>query len=139
MKVKDAMHKGAKWVSPETTVCEIAKLMKDLDIGSLPVGKNDRLVGMITDRDITCRGIAQSADISKLTAEKVMTKGIVYCKAEEDLEDALRLMESKQIRRLPVIDDDKRMVGMLSLGDVSHAVSRNLSGEVITAVSAHHA
>lgn len=138
MKVKDAMHKGAKYIAPETPVAEVAKLMKDLDIGALPVGKDDRLVGMVTDRDITCRGIAGSADLSGLTAEKVMTKGIIYCRADEELEDALRLMESKQIRRLPVIDDKKRMVGMLSLGDVSHAVPRNLSGEVITAVSAHH-
>lgn len=137
MKVKDAMHRDAKWVSPETPVSEMAKMMKDLDIGALPVGKDDRLVGMVTDRDITC-GLANSADASTLTAEKVMTTGIVYCRADEDIENAIRLMESKQIRRLPVIDDKKRMVGMLSIGDISHAVARNLSGEVITAVSAHH-
>lgn len=139
MKVKEAMHKDAKWVSPDTPLSKVAEMMKELDIGALPVGKDDRLVGMVTDRDIACRGFANSADPAKLTAEKVMTKGIVYCKADEDLEDALRLMESRQIRRLPVIDDKKRMVGMLSLGDVSHAVARNLSGEVLTAVSAHHA
>ncbi|AGK56338.1 hypothetical protein HYPDE_23258 [Hyphomicrobium denitrificans 1NES1] len=138
MKVKDAMHKGAKWVGPETPISQVAKMMKDLDIGALPVGKDDRLIGMVTDRDITCRGFTDSADPSKLTAEKVMTKGIVYCTADEDIEDAIRLMEAKKIRRLPVIDDKKRMVGMLSLGDVSYAVARNLSGEVITAVSAHH-
>ena len=138
MKVKEAMHKDAKWVSPDTPISRIAKMMKDLDVGALPVGKDDRLVGMVTDRDIICRAFADSADPSRLTAEEVMTKGIVYCKADEDIEDALRLMESKQIRRLPVIDDNKRMVGMLSLGDVSHAVARTLSGEVLTAVSAHH-
>lgn len=138
MKVKEAMHKDAKWVSPDTPISRIAKMMKDLDVGALPVGKNDRLVGMVTDRDIICRAFTDSTDPSRLTAEQVMTKGIVYCKADEDIEDALRLMESKQIRRLPVIDDNKRMVGMLSLGDVSHAVARTLSGEVLTAVSAHH-
>ncbi len=138
MKVKEAMHKDAKWVSPDTPISRIAKMMKDLDVGALPVGKEDRLVGMVTDRDIICRAIAGSSDPSRLTAQEVMTKGIVYCKADEDIEDALRLMESKQIRRLPVIDDNKRMVGMLSLGDVSHAVARTLSGEVLTAVSAHH-
>ncbi|MBS0252712.1 MAG: CBS domain-containing protein [Proteobacteria bacterium] len=139
MKVKDAMHKGAEWVAPDTLVSDVARMMKDLDIGAVPVGKDDRLIGMVTDRDITCRGFANSADVSVLTAEKVMTKGIIYCKADEDIEDAIRLMESKRIRRLPVIDDKKRMVGMLSVGDVSHAVVRNLSGEVISAVSAHHA
>lgn len=139
MKVKEVMHKGAKWVSPETPVSEVARMMKEFDIGAIPVGKEDRLVGMVTDRDITCRGFTDAANPSALTAEKVMTKGIVYCKADEDIEDAIRLMESKKIRRLPVIDDKKRMVGILSIGDVSHAVVRNLSGEVISAVSAHHA
>ena len=138
MKVMEAMHKGAEWVSPETPLAQIAQMMRNLDIGCLPVGKNDRLVGMVTDRDIICRGLADSSNPSKLTAENVMTKGIVYCKAEEDLEDALHIMEEKQIRRLPVIDDNKRMVGMLSLGDISHSVPRDLSGEVISAVSAHH-
>ncbi|MBS0269434.1 MAG: CBS domain-containing protein [Proteobacteria bacterium] len=139
MKVRDVMHKGAEWISPQTPLSKAAQLMKDLDIGALPVGENDRLVGMVTDRDITCRAIAGSQDVSKMTAQNVMSKGIVYCTAEEELEDALRIMETKKIRRLPVIDGKKRMVGMLSIGDVSHAAPRNVSGEVITAVSAHHA
>jgi CBS domain-containing protein len=67
-----------------------------------------------------------------------MSKGIIYCRDTEDLDDAIRLMEDKKVRRLPVINDKKRMVGMLALGDVSHAASREISGEVITAVSAHH-
>jgi CBS domain-containing protein len=138
MKVKNAMHKNAEWVSPETPITQIAKKMKDLDIGSLPVGENDRLIGMVTDRDIACRGVANGKDVSKLTARDVMSKGIVYCTDTEDLDDAVRLMETKKIRRLPVINEQKRMVGMLSLGDVSHAASREMSGEVIAAVSAHH-
>jgi CBS domain-containing protein len=138
MKVKNAMHKNAEWVSPETPITQIAKKMKDLDIGSLPVGENDRLIGMVTDRDIACRGVANGKDVSKLTARDVMSKGIVYCTDTEDLDDAVRLMETKKIRRLPVINEQKRMVGILSLGDVSHAASREMSGEVIAAVSAHH-
>jgi CBS domain-containing protein len=138
MKVKNAMHKNAEWVSPETPIAQVAKKMKDLDIGSLPVGENDRLIGMVTDRDIACRGVADGRDVSNLTARDVMSKGIVYCNDTEDLDDAVRLMETKKIRRLPVINDKKRMVGMLSLGDVSHAASREMSGEVIAAVSAHH-
>ena len=112
--------------------------MNDLDVGSIPVGENDRLIGMVTDRDITCRAVANGKDCSKLTARDVMTKGIVYCREAEDLDDALRIMEQKKIRRLPVINDKKRMVGMLSIGDVSHAASRELSGELMRAVSAHH-
>jgi CBS domain-containing protein len=139
MKVKDAMHKGAEWVTPQTALADVARKMRDLDIGAIPVGENDRLIGMVTDRDITCRGLANGGDCTKLTARDVMSKGIVYCNDTEDLEDALRIMEQKQLRRLPVINDKKRMVGMLSLGDIAHAASHELSGEVTAAVSAHHA
>jgi CBS domain-containing protein len=138
MKVKDAMHKGAEWVAPQTPIADIAKRMRDLDIGSIPVGENDRLIGMVTDRDIACRGVANGGDLARLTARDVMSKGILYCNDTEDLEDALRIMEQKQVRRLPVINDKKRMVGMLSLGDVAHSASHELSGEVTAAVSAHH-
>jgi CBS domain-containing protein len=138
MKVKNAMHKGAEWVAPETPIAQIAKKMKELDVGSIPVGENDRLIGMVTDRDITCRAVANGHDLGKLTARDVMSKGIFYCRDSEELDDALRIMESRKIRRLPVIDEKKRMVGMLSLGDVSHAASHELSGELCAAVSDHH-
>jgi CBS domain-containing protein len=138
MKVKNAMHKGAEWVAPETPVAQVAKKMKELDVGSLPVGENDKLIGMVTDRDITCRAVANGHDLSKLTARDVMTKGIIYCRDAEELDDALRVMESRKIRRLPVIDEKMRMVGMLSFGDISHATSHELSGELMAAVSAHH-
>jgi CBS domain-containing protein len=139
MKVKDAMHQGAEWVEPQTPIDEIARKMRDLDIGAIPVGENDRLIGMVTDRDIACRAVANGTDPGKLTARDVMSKGILYCRETEDLEDAMRIMEQKQVRRLPVINDRKRMVGMLSLGDIAHAASHELSGEVTAAVSAHHA
>jgi CBS domain-containing protein len=139
MKVKDAMHKGAEWVDPTTPVSKIAELMRKLDVGAIPIGENDRLVGMVTDRDIVCRGVARSTDCSTLTARDIMSKGIVYCSESEDLADALRIMEQKKIRRLPVLNENKRMVGVLSLGDISHAASRELAGEVMAAVSAHHA
>jgi CBS domain-containing protein len=138
MKVKDAMHKGAEWVGPETPITEVAKKMLDQDIGAIPVGENDRLIGMVTDRDITCRAVANGKDLSKVTARAVMTKGIIYCKETEEVEDALRIMEQKKLRRLAVLNEDKRLVGVLSLGDISHAASHELAGEVIAAVSAHH-
>ncbi len=138
MKVKRAMHKGAVWVSPNTSLFEVAKMMQQHDIGALPVGENDRLAGMVTDRDIVCRGIATGGDLSKLTARDVMTKGITYCKEEQELEEALELMEKNKIRRLPVINDAKRMTGILSLGDISHAATRELTFEMVKAVSAHH-
>jgi CBS domain-containing protein len=133
------MHKGAEWVAPQTPVTDVARKMRDLDVGAMPVGENDRLIGMVTDRDIACRGVANGMAIGQLTARDVMTKGIIYCREDEELEDAMRIMEQRQVRRLPVINDKKRMVGMLSLGDVADATSHELSGEVIAAVSAHHA
>lgn len=139
MKIKDAMHKGAEWISSDMPVPEIARKMRDLDVGSLPVGENDRLVGMVTDRDIACRGLANGHDCSKLTARDIMTKGIVFCREAEDVDDALRIMEQKKVRRLPVLNDKKRLVGMLSLGDISHSMSHELTGEVVQAVTAHHA
>ncbi len=93
---------------------------------------------MITDGDIVCRAFTNGKNPKKLTARDVMTKGITYCRENEEVEDAIRIMEAKKIRRLPVIDKDKRMVGMLSIGDISHSLSHDLSGEVIRAVSAHH-
>lgn len=135
MNIKKAMHKGAKWVSPNTPVSEVAALMKKEDIGSVPVGENDRLVGMITDRDLALRVLPNGADPNALKARDVMTKGIVYCRTDQSIEDAIHLMEDRKIRRLPVINDKKRLVGMLSLGDVSHHASRELSGELVHAVA----
>lgn len=139
MKVREAMHQGVEWVEPGTTVEALAQRMRGHDIGAIPIGENDRLVGMVTDRDIVVRGLSREADCSSLTARDVMTKGIVFCRDLEDVEDAVRIMEQKEIRRLPVLDENKRMVGMLSLGDVSHATSHEVTGEVTSAVSDHHA
>lgn len=139
MKVKEVMHEGVTWIAPDETVANIAKKMRDEDIGALPVGENDRLIGMVTDRDITCRGTAAGADPTELTARDVMSKGIIFCRDEEDVDDAIHIMEEKKIRRLPVLNEAKRMVGMLTLGDVSSKVSDMLAGEVVRAVSAHHA
>jgi CBS domain-containing protein len=139
MKVKDMMHKGVQWVSPDTPVAKLAKRMKQHNVGALPVGENDRLIGMVTDRDIAIRALADGKDVAKLTARDVMTKGIIWCRDDSSAADAARLMESKQVRRLPVIDENMRMVGMLSLGDISHAASQRTAAEVMRAVSSHHA
>jgi CBS domain-containing protein len=96
-------------------------MMRDDDIGAVPVGENDRLIG------------------NRLTAGEVMSKPIVYCRSDEDLEDALRIMEKNRIRRLPVIDENKRLLGMRALGDISEKGGRDLAGEVLRSVSSHHA
>jgi len=138
MKVKQAMHKGAQWVEPNTPITQLARLMHEHDIGAIPIGENDKLIGMVTDRDIVCRCIAQGLDPKTATARDVMTAGIVYCLDKQELDDAARLMETKQVRRLPVINGKKRMVGILSLGDVYNVGPRAVSEEAMQGVSAHH-
>jgi CBS domain-containing protein len=138
MKVKDVMHSGVTWVSPDAKIVDVARKMRDEDVGAIPVGENDRLIGMVTDRDITCRGLAHGRDIAQFTARDVMSKPILYCRSDDDVEGAIRIMQKSKIRRLPVINEKKRMVGMLSLGDLSQRVPSALAGEVIQAVSGHH-
>ncbi len=138
-KVAEAMHVGVDWVAPDTRLSEVALLMREKDVGAVPVGENDRLVGMVTDRDIAIRGFSDGRAPASLTAGDVMSKPIVYCNTGETIEDAIHIMENRQIRRLPVINENKRMVGMLSLGDISHCGHRELAGEVMGAVSSHHA
>jgi CBS domain-containing protein len=138
MKVRSSMHKGVEWVSPDTPVKVLANIMRKQDIGAIPIGENDRLVGMITDRDVTVRAVANGTDVSALTAKDIMTKGMVWCRDGDDVSHAANIMQSKQIRRLPVIDKNKRMVGILSLGDLSHAATERTAAAVTRAVSAHH-
>jgi len=139
MKVKDVMHKGVDWVSPETPVTELAKLMCEHDIGAIPIGENDRLIGMVTDRDIVCKGLAQDTfDAGRATARDVMTANIHCCREDEELAKAVRHMEELKVRRLPVINKNKRMIGMLSLGDVGQAAPVELLSECVRSVSAHH-
>jgi CBS domain-containing protein len=138
MKVKDAMCEQAVWCAPDRPVSEVARLMREEDIGAVPVGENDRLVGMVTDRDIALHGFSPELAPSATTVADVISKGVIYCNETQDLEDAIRLMENHQVRRLPVINQAKRLVGMLSLGDISHAVSHELSGMLLRSVSDHH-
>ena len=132
------MHKGVECVSPDTAINLIAKKMRDLDVGAIPVAANGKLVGMVTDRDITIRCVVGNETMSSIKAKDVMTSGVIYCRDNEDVEDAVRIMEGKQVRRLPVLNEAMQVVGMVSLGDLSHALPRDLTGEVAKAVSAHH-
>ena len=131
MKVRDAMHKGVDWVGPDTPVTDLAKLMRKHDIGAIPIGENDQLIGMVTDRDIVCKGLAEDGfDVRRATAREVMTPGIHCCREDDDLAKAVRHMEELKVRRLPVINKGKRMVGILSLGDVSRSAPSDLLSEM---------
>ena len=139
MRMKEAMHRGVEWVGPETPVTELAKLMCTRNIGAIPIGENDRLIGMVTDRDIVCKGLARdSFELRRTTARDVMTPGIHCCQEDDDLAKAVRHMETLEVRRLPVINKAKRMVGMLALGDVGDLAPSELVLEYVQSVSAHH-
>jgi len=114
MKVKQLMHAGAQWVEPGTSLTELARLMREYNIGAIAIGENDRLVSMVTARDIVCRGLAAGLDLTKTTARDVMSKGIFYCRDTQEVADAARTIEQKKVRRLPVINEDKRHVNLLS-------------------------
>jgi CBS domain-containing protein len=130
------MTRGAECTHPDATVREAAVRMQSLDVGSLPVCENDRLVGMVTDRDVTVRTTAAGADPNDARVRDAMTPEIHFCFEDQDVADAARLMKQKQVRRLPVLNRDKRMIGIVSLGDL--AVETNdeeLAGNTLEAIS----
>ena len=136
MQLKEIMTREPVVIAPDTTLKDAAATMRDLDSGVVPVGEHDRLVGMLTDRDITVRATAEGKDPGSTPVREVMTEKIVYCYEDDDLEAAARKMEEHQIRRLIVLDRDKRLVGIASLGDLAvHTPSDRLAGEVTEAVS----
>lgn len=139
MRVKEIMSKKVTWIGPDMSLQDAAKKMQSLDVGCLPVGKNDKLVGMVTDRDITCRAVAKGRNPAKTTIAKVMSKGVTYCFDDEDIKNAAHLMEKRQIHRLPVLNREKRMVGILSLGDLALHAPNKLTGQIVEAVSQHAA
>ena len=119
MKVCDIMSSDVELVNPDDSIQSAAKKMADSDIGFLPVGENDKLVGMVTDRDITLRAVAQGKNPKKTKVREIMTDKVLYCSEDEEIEDAADNMASLKIRRLPVVDENKRLVGVLSLGDIA--------------------
>lgn len=135
MKVSDIMTADARCVGPDVSLAVAARLMRDLDVGSLPVCDNDRITGVITDRDITIRAVAEARDVEGTPVRAVMSPEIVYAFDDQDVGDAARLMERKQIRRLPVLNREKRLVGIVSLGDLAVEAGASLSGEALQEIS----
>jgi len=118
MKVHDAMSSSVEIASPDDTIADVGKMMSEIDAGAIPVGENDRLVGMITDRDIAIRAVACGKGPNTLVRE-VMTNDLQYCFEDDDAQEACQRMARQQVRRLPVLSRDKRLVGILSLGDLA--------------------
>ena len=129
------MTADVSFVGPDTPILEIARKMRDGDIGSTPVIENDRLAGIVTDRDIVVRVIAEGGDVRTKTARDAMSPGILYCYADDSVEAVLENMGGRQIRRLPVVDSDKRLVGVVSLGDLALSGKRKAAGEALQEIS----
>ena len=136
MQLKELMTPAVEVISPEASIREAAEKMRNLDIGPLPVCDGDRLVGMLTDRDITVRAVADGRDPVTTLVHEVMTPDIVYGFDDQDVQDATRLMEQYQIRRLPVLNRRKQLVGMVALGDLAvHPGTQPVTAEVLEQVS----
>lgn len=137
MKVKDVMCSSPTYISPTTTLKEAAVQMRDQDIGFLPIGENDRLIGTITDRDITIRGVAKGNSAPDVQVRDIMTKHVSYCFEEDPIEKAAEIMCKLQLHRLIVLDKNKRLTGILSTGDLAEkAHDEQLCGHVLEKICA---
>ena len=134
MKVSEAMTRTVRIADPDQSIREVARIMAEVDTGVLPVGENDRLVGMITDRDIAIRAVAEGKGPDAKVRE-VMTPDIKYCFEDDDVDQVTRNMAENQVRRLPVLNRDKRLVGIISLGDLAISRGPDQAGEALSGIS----
>jgi CBS domain-containing protein len=134
MKVREAMTPKVRTANPEQTICEAARLMAECDAGILPVGENDRLVGVITDRDIAIRAVAQGKS-PETPVREVMSKQVLYCFEDEDLEHVAKNMGDVKVRRLPVLNRKKRLVGIVSVGDLALSANAQIAGRAVADIS----
>lgn len=134
MKVSKIMTRDVRLLNPDQTVGEAAKMMAEIDAGALPVGQDDRLVGMVTDRDIVIRAVAQGKSADTKISE-VMSKELLYCFDTDEVDEVSRNMGKAQVRRLAVVNKDKRLVGIVSLGDLARKDDATNIGQTVTRVS----
>jgi CBS domain-containing protein len=140
MLINEVMSHTVRLASPSDTIQRAAQLMAEADAGALPVSENDRLVGMVTDRDIAIRGDARGCDPTTTTVREVMTQEPVkYCYEDEDIEHVARNMAQLQVRRLPVLNREKRLVGIVSLSDLSKRADASAAGDALRGVSSQSA
>lgn len=136
MKLRDVMTPQVEFVAPAQTLREAAQKMRQFDVGPMPVCDAGRVVGMLTDRDIAIRAVAEGYDPATTPVAKIMSRDVAFCGPDDDLEAAAKLMSEKQIRRLVILDSDRRLAGIVSLGDLA-TTGRDLRmvGEVMEEVS----
>lgn len=135
MKIHEIMTPDVQCVSPQTNLVDTAGLMQELNVGSLPVCEQEEVRGIVTDRDIIVRAVAAAADPKQTRVRDVMTEGVACVYDDEDVSAASRVMEERKIRRVPVMNRNNRLVGIVSLGDLAVDGSASLSGEVLQDVS----
>ena len=134
MKIKEVMSKECTYISPQTTLAAAAKIMADQDIGFIPVAENDRLIGMVTDRDIIVRGLAKGRK-SDEPVKSVMTAKTYYCYDDLEADSVCSNMAEIKVRRLPVVNRDKRLVGIVSLGDLAQQVAEPRIGQTVQSIT----
>ena len=135
MRISDVMTRDVATVRPDQTAREAATFMLDSDAGSIPVTEGDRLIGMITDRDIAIRGVAEGRG-PETPVRDLMSSGIVCARIDDDVQDVADRMSEEQVRRLPVVDDDEKLVGIVSLGDLSRETEGEVAHQALEGVSA---
>ena len=131
MKISEIMSKGVECVAPTLSIGKAAEKMRDLDVGFLPVCDNDKLVGTVTDRDITIRSVAQGRDPRLGLVSEIMTQELFYCFEDEDVERVARYMQEKEVRRMVILNRQKRLVGVVSVGDIARTLEKRLAGETL--------
>jgi CBS domain-containing protein len=136
MRLKDVMTTDVQTVSSDTSICDAAKKMKQIDIGPLPVVDGHAVVGMLTDRDIVVRVVAAGKDPANTAVKEAMSKDVVYCFEDQGVEEAAKLMAEKQIRRLLILNHEDRLAGIVSLGDLAvDTHDTRMSGRILEEVS----
>lgn len=133
--IRDAMTSNPSNVDMSSSIVEAAKLMKSEDVGSIPVTEGDRLVGIVTDRDIAVRVVAEGKDVQTVTVGEIASKDLVTVDPQQDLDEALRLMAEHQVRRLPVVEEDGRLVGILAQADVAQHGDDTKTGRMVEQIS----
>jgi CBS domain-containing protein len=131
MRIQECMSEDVTIAAPAQTIRDAARMMRNIDAGFIPVGENDRLVGMITDRDIAIRAIAEGKG-PETPIRDVMTKEVLYCYEDDDMDDISDQMAEQQVRRMPVLNRQKRLVGIISLGDIAQAADGDLARSAAT-------
>lgn len=136
MKIREIMTRNVECISPSTNISKAAEMMRDHDIGFLPVCEHDKVVGTVTDRDITIRSVAQGRDPRLAAVREIMTQSVFYVYEDEDIEAVAHAMQEDEVRRMLIFDGDDKLIGLVSLGDIARALpDRSLAGETLGGIA----